>query len=191
MRFGLISFCALMVFSGAATAQENAIRVVNPDGSVSVFELPANNPPVKAAPREPVRVREVVVPETAAPVAAPQPAAEPAPVAEEPVKQPKPVATKTIAYKKSEGLPPLPARKPAAPPRPAAAAPYEPPPPPPGPLTRDRARRIALEVAPPATRADVLPTVFKDRPAFIVRFKTEDGPYDVVVDAENGDILQK
>lgn len=58
-------------------------------------------------------------------------------------------------------------------------------------ITRDLALRAALEVAPPARGFLVYETVYKERPAFQVEFKTENGPHDVLVDKENGRILKR
>ena len=58
-------------------------------------------------------------------------------------------------------------------------------------ITRDLAIRAALEVAPPARGFEVYGTIYKERPAFQVRFKTEDGPHDVLIDGETGKVLKK
>lgn len=58
-------------------------------------------------------------------------------------------------------------------------------------ITRDLAVRVALEVAPPSRGFDVYQTNYEGRPAFQVRFKTDNGPHDVVVDAETGKVLKK
>ena len=58
-------------------------------------------------------------------------------------------------------------------------------------ITRDLAVRVALEVAPPSRGYDVFRMDYKGRPAYQIRFKTEGGPHDVLVDAQNGEVLKK
>jgi uncharacterized membrane protein YkoI len=58
-------------------------------------------------------------------------------------------------------------------------------------ITRDLAVRAALEVSPAARSFDVFSTTYKDRPVYQVRFKTEGGPHDVIIDGETGKVLRK
>ncbi|HPD83456.1 MAG: hypothetical protein R3D88_06665 [Alphaproteobacteria bacterium] len=59
------------------------------------------------------------------------------------------------------------------------------------PITQDLAVRAALEVAPPSSGFDVYGVVYEGRPSFQVRFKTEGGPHDIVIDGYTGDVLKK
>ena len=59
-------------------------------------------------------------------------------------------------------------------------------------IDRDVALRVALEYAPPARSFTVHDNrQYKDRIVYQVTFKTEDGPHDILVDAETGDVLKK
>lgn len=56
----------------------------------------------------------------------------------------------------------------------------------------DTALRIALEYAPPARSFTVYEgRQYKDRIVYQVTFRTEGGPHDILIDAENGDVLKK
>lgn len=59
-----------------------------------------------------------------------------------------------------------------------------------GPITKSQAISIAMEVAPPASNVKAIPKVLEGRPVYIVTFRTEDGPLDVIVDYNSGDILK-
>jgi hypothetical protein len=56
-------------------------------------------------------------------------------------------------------------------------------------VTEKEAQRIALKIAPPARGMQVFPRAFEGRPAHLVRFRTEAGFFDVLVDMETGAIL--
>lgn len=59
-------------------------------------------------------------------------------------------------------------------------------------ITGDVARRIALEYAPPARSVTVYENrKYKDRTVYQVTFKTENGMHDILIDAENGDVLKR
>lgn len=168
-----------LALAAPAGAQDNAIRVVNPDGSVSVLELgaPASAPPSKAAKAAPPTVKET----PAAPVMATTPVPRGKPAA--PSKQPAKLAVK-------------PPRKPAPVLESAAAAPNGDEDEAPAyvagqPVDADRALRLALDVAPPSRGYEVIRRTYQDRPVFQVTFRTEDGLHDVLVDAETGDILKR
>lgn len=57
-------------------------------------------------------------------------------------------------------------------------------------ITRDAALRIALDVAPPARRFNVVPVTYKDKPAYQVTFVTDDGTKEIMIDAQTGDIMR-
>lgn len=57
------------------------------------------------------------------------------------------------------------------------------------PVTEKLAKRIALEIAPPARDVKVYPRSFEGKDVYLVRFKTEDGFFDVLVDMLTGDIV--
>jgi uncharacterized membrane protein YkoI len=59
------------------------------------------------------------------------------------------------------------------------------------PITEDLATRVALEVAPPSRGFQVFVTEYEGVPAYQVRFKTENGPHDVIVDGATGQVLKK
>lgn len=59
-------------------------------------------------------------------------------------------------------------------------------------MTRDIALRIALEYAPPARSFTVFEgRDYKGRIVYQVTFKTEGGPHDILVDAQNGKVLKR
>ncbi len=203
----------ILFFSVSAYAQDNAIKVVNPDGSVSVFEIPGSVPQVskdspppapepqlrKKPPEEPVAAeikpveppkKEEVnaeVPPKAAPVkkvSAPAPA---------PVKKEKPVPVVEIPKEETgtfTRIPPPPGRKPLknAAPATETAAPSKS-------LreqdiiTRNEAIGIAIKYAPPASDFKVFQRMFEGGPVYAVVFKTEGGVHEVLVDAFTGEIV--
>lgn len=59
------------------------------------------------------------------------------------------------------------------------------------PITEDLATRVALEVAPPSLGFQVFVTEYEGVPAYQVRFKTENGPHDVIIDGATGKVLKK
>lgn len=60
-----------------------------------------------------------------------------------------------------------------------------------GPLTPDDAKRIALDVGPPASGIDVYPADYNGRKVFQVVFRTEEGERYVLVDRKTGDIVKE
>lgn len=100
----------------------------------------------------------------------------------------------TNSYKKTNALPPLPSIKPAKPVvsehyyrdidytnLPNGVV-----------ITSDVARRIALEYAPPSRSVTVYENrKYKDRIVYQVTFKTDNGMHDILIDAQNGDVLKK
>lgn len=59
-----------------------------------------------------------------------------------------------------------------------------------GPLTADDAKRIALDVGPPAFGVDAYPADYNGRKVFQVIFRTEDGERYVLVDRNSGEIVR-
>ncbi|MEM6780719.1 MAG: PepSY domain-containing protein [Pseudomonadota bacterium] len=193
MRLGILCF-AVVFASSAALAQEGKIIVKNPDGTTSELVLPEySTQPVE--PRKPVitpqkpKVHVFTAPDKPSVIEQAAPTGKQAIEAPAP---PKPEVKKaTIA-------------KPPVPKRPAAASNIPPKPESPGrvvsqpqPLeiedgqliTEKLAKRIALRIAPPARDIDVMPRMYEGQPAYLVRFKTEEGLFDVLVDMVTGDIL--
>lgn len=60
----------------------------------------------------------------------------------------------------------------------------------PGPVTRDEALRVALDVAPPSRSTEVYPADFNGLKVFQVVFKTEDGDQYILVDRQTGAIVK-
>ena len=208
MKFVTFTLLLLFIFA-QAFAQDHVIRVIGDDGNETVVEIPSPNAPARApekpaSPSEPV-VKKVPSRSILDPVPTQtQPAAAPAltppaitktapdiPVRSAPI--PKPKTVKAAAIKKP--VAPRPSAKPLPPmPDPALdpekAAYYAPPKAVDGKeVSQKLAKRIALEIAPPSRNIQVFPRTFEDRPVHVVRFKTDDGFFDVLVDRENGEIL--
>lgn len=181
MRLAMMALAFLMI-NGSAWAQsgqDNTIRVIQDDGSVVEFKIPENVPSQVAPAPQPAQPAPVVKSEAeadtekpAAPVQKAAPKA-PAKVAKpaKPVKKSPPVATRaeSIGRIKAEPQPPSipPGRE----------------------IDRDMAVAIALETAPPARGIIVTRETYKDIPVFAVRFKTETGPHDVLVNSRTGEIV--
>ena len=213
-------FCVMAVFAmlplPAGAAGDNAIKIVNEDGSVTVFEIPKEA--VKAAPppekggwglrrRPEERRRE----ETAAPAPEAVEYEELAVPAEEPpeeyVPPQKPVETidwrgepvgKAAAPAENARpaeivkLIPVPGRKPLRTPASMARVDEVPdsfPLPQGGVIPQNRAVAIAIDRAPPARDFDVFRRMHGDRRVYAVVFRTDSGPYEVLVDAQSGDVV--
>ncbi len=215
MKSALVSVICLFLCAAPAAAEE--IKVVNPDGSVSTLAVPKRAAP-PAAMRSPVfrqpgartppatspMVRapqskkaaatpKAEMPQKAAPVkkkvvkAAPRPKAKPkeTPAAEEvAVLATLPVKAKPALVPDNVPLKPESMGRVVGKEKKQVAKPQ-------GPVTAAVATRIALEVAPPARGYEVTQRTYKDRPAFMVTFKTENGPHDILVDAQTGELLKR
>lgn len=198
-RYLLASAVVLSVVAVPVLAQENTITIIHEDGSQDVIQLggkkaPAPAPAPKSAPRVEVETKPAPQPVTeVAPVPEAVPAQEP--VAAEPI-MPK---VERIAEPVSKPVPKKEEKK-AAPVKsvqktgPQKAAPRDP-------LafvplrkphrrvitqdtviTKEKALYIALGEAPPSRDVQVM----ERDGAYSVIFKTEDGPYEVLIDASNG-----
>ena len=176
---------AVLIFLPAAAYAQGAITIIHEDGSKDVVDLSkkaVDEPPPAEAP-----------PPAAVPSIPPAPSAKPAetlefddpPVAEKAVKTKKPKPQKPAAKPRPKPAPPVEEVKPVPPPMPVQrAAPMG------KGLSKKQAIRIALDYAPPSSDVAVLPTSADDgNPALAVRFKTENGYTDVILDNETGKVL--
>lgn len=59
-----------------------------------------------------------------------------------------------------------------------------------GPITRQQAIDVALERAPPANSFFAISDVVDQRPVFVVRFRTDNGPIEIIVDQGTGEIVE-
>lgn len=181
----------------SAFAQENVIRVINPDGSEAVVELPpvdsytiqTRTPGVPEKPA-PVKVIEKSedIPEVAAtqkvvpPVDVPSrsiaPSRKPQTVStfKTPPIAPKPKAKATPVPPKDTGMAQV-----VAPSVPEVSEDVV--------VTEKLAKRIALQIAPPSRDIKVMTRQYEGKNAYLVQFRTEEGYYDVLVDMVTGDIL--
>jgi len=220
MRLSGIIFTFFLAFLVLpAYAQDNKIRVINEDGSVSEVDLPGWSaaPPQEtnkssrkavkkeepAAEEESVEVEPVT--EEKIPAAAPAPPAkksagmrkeqEPAeklpPIPEYVEKKKQPVAPVASASSSSSPsmAPPVPGRKPA--PMTAAEIAAIPPPSLNDVIHQNEAVGIALKYAPPSRDFRVLRRLHNGQPVYAVLFRTDNGVYEVVVDAFSGRVLEK
>ena len=193
-RYLLASAVVLSVMAVPVTAQENTITIIHEDGSKDVIQLGGNKAPAPApAPKAPPRVEVETkhAPQSVTEVA-PVPEAVPAqePAAAEPI-MPKveriaePVS-KPVPKKEEKKAAPAKVAKKAAPRDPLAFVPLR------KPhrrvmtqdtvITKEKALYIALGEAPPSRDVQVM----ERDGAYSVIFKTEDGPYEVLIDASNG-----
>lgn len=88
-----------------------------------------------------------------------------------------------------EGYMILPPRKPAEIPYRHARPDYNAPVVASGPVSKEQAVAIALEKAPPASSVVALPREYDGRPVYLVKFRTADGPLNIMVDMATGDII--
>lgn len=188
-RFLFLS-AAVLLLAAPARAQDNAIKIVNPDGTVSVLEIPSDEDAMRIEPG-PVTPPPAVF-KSPAP-AAEKPAQKPArPEIAKPIKPEPPLPAVAVAWPKD--FAPYPVRKPPPPKSfvyealaaEAAAARAE------GePIPRNEAIAIAIRNAPPARDFRVRQVMFGDRPVYAVIFRTERGESEIIVDAFTGDVVKQ
>lgn len=187
-RFLLISaMCVLAVSAVAPVAfsqEANVITIIREDGSKEVIPLepaPAVPEPVQRAPRVEVETRPAP---QAAPKAVPRAAAPKiAPTIErvaKPSSRPKikPTVKPQARKVRKDALALIPPRKPHRQVLPAGEV-----------ITKDKALYIALNEAPPSRDVQVYSVQGDRGAAYSVLFKTEEGAYEVLVDAGSGVIL--
>ncbi len=191
----------------AASSDDFKIRVIQEDGSVQ--ELEVQKPKPESAPEQPKRTRapkkrpavqeprapriresDLVQPSEIKPswteknigrVDPAEPEEEKAPERNsEPQAQPEEMARAPEVATSASRIP-LPPRKPSA----APVVPV------PGTVSADLAANIALDAAPPSQGFKVHEEVFKNRHVFVVVFATDAGPYEILVDSANGDIVYR
>lgn len=197
----LLALCLFFVPS-SVWAQDSVIRVIQPDGSVIEAEMPKPKTPSQSEPSQaaPPQVQPAPLPEVLPSDLAVSPPVT-TPKAKKPAKKFMPAkSVKTPSAKPQKGKTPKAAQdlKPAPLPEPDAlgksmlpprakpeAAPGEY-------ISKAQALRIALDYAPPARTYDVLPRTYDDgRFIYIVRFATEAGSRDILIDAKDGAIINK
>ncbi len=185
MRY-LIFGVMLLFLATPALADEPAIKVIRPDGTVDVYNIPQRSetvPPPSAAGGPTLEDMMAVTPP--APKEQPQAVAAAKPVSVKPAK--KAVRKSSApslqkAFVQKESVPPAPR---IVPPKTPAAMSV-----PPGQeITRELALAIALPHAPPARSVDVVNRTYKGKLVYFVQFKTDGGPRDVLVDAQSGDVV--
>ncbi|HBR68410.1 MAG TPA: hypothetical protein DEA55_03445 [Rhodospirillaceae bacterium] len=203
---GVLAFSHAYAEDKAAPATDDfKIRVIQEDGSVQ--ELEVQKPQAEPQPEQPKRVRapkkrpaeqearapriresDLVQPSEIKPswteknIGRVEPAEEP--VEPEEDKAPEEMARAPApAPEAASAAPhiPLPPRKPSA----EVAAPV------PGTVSADLAANIALDSAPPSQGFKVHEDSYKSRHVFAVVFATDSGPYEILVDSANGDIVYR
>lgn len=207
----LVRIClaaALVLAAQPVAAQEsgtNEIKVINEDGSVSVFEMPESPQGVPVARPLTKMERMLMEQEQQAPVkaevAAPEPEKKAAPA--DAVKLPAAVK-KAVAPERKEGesvmtqaaheFPPVPGRKPGVSrPRPVVAERESAAPQPVSPeavISKNRAVSIAIDHAPPSSDFQVFRKMMDGRRVYEIVFKTDGGDVPVIVDAASGDVIR-
>jgi len=209
-------------------AGNDEVRIVNEDGTVSVFKIPAQQQedvyisapapaPVRKVEKELIEeavkavlaedvnesaeeeVEEDDVEEVAVEKTQPVPEEKTIDVVkDEAIKKEKAAATtqpKTrpkadaVIAAATSRMPPFPARKPPVPKTKIYKAHAKPAP---GKtISKNTAIGIAIDYAPPASDFLVQGKMHKDKPVYAVTFKTEKGPYEVLVDAYSGKVIRK
>ena len=203
-RILVLAVCC--VWSWPVLAQEGggAIRVIQPDGTVQEVELPGWGAPKTPEPQaaSPVQDTATLPPareEGASRKSTLDEAIEKAVEQADDVKPEEPKAAKPekkSAAKDKKKKNKKKKKKSAKPDGPVPAQPEkvgrnldkpEPRTFPPGTeITPELAKSIALDYAPPARSVEVLPRTYEGKPVYIVRFRTETGLEDVIIDAVNG-----
>jgi hypothetical protein len=200
----LFMLLSIAVFSHSESALAEQVIVINPDGSVTVTD------PTGRTPEQILEKRPPAVP---AQSRAPRPADGPAvltppvkpdvPVAEKtPVPGAKPVAKTIVPPPEGPVKPASPKNKAHKDDKPDPGIPTvkesigrvdpkkELPERAPHPVGPDEAKRIALDVAPPALSVDVFPADYSGTKVWQVIFKTEDGERYVLVERATGEIIR-
>jgi hypothetical protein len=211
MYRGLLIFSlACLIGASDANAQMAKQKItINPDGTITIDD-PAGQAPTRTlekkktvppvAPKEPAAPVERAAPRVDKPTIAKPVIEEPeAPVAEKPITPTtKPPVKKKAEAPKAPSKPKKNTKKESTREQPPvkesigkADPEYTPPPRPRGPITPEDAKRIALDVAPPALAVDVFPANYKGIKVFQVVFKTEDGDRFVLVDRATGEIIRE
>jgi len=190
---GVVGIC--LMASGPALAQdENKIIVIQKDGSRSELVIKEEGKPE-------VRIPETPEPARAEKPAIPQATYSPREESEadradnpQPLKKkadPEPVKRAVKAPK----APPKPKTPPSAPVEQASIGKTYidriPEPTENTPITPEIAKRMAIEIAPPSRSVEVYRRTYQDRPVYQVTFKTDRGFHDILIDAENGEILKR
>jgi len=184
-----ISGVILLASSSPALAQdENKIIVIQKDGSRSELVIKEEGKPEVRIPENP----QAVSPEKPdIPQATYRPRSEPEVTIrkEEPVRRPvqkAPAAPRT---------PPKPKSPPSGPVQEAGIGKTYidriPQAPKGAEITPEIAKRMAIEIAPPSRSVEVYRRRYKERPVYQVTFKTDHGYHDILIDAENGEILKR
>ncbi len=188
--FASILAFSVIGFSAYALAEDNVIKVINDDGSVSVINIgPNGGEPVTLesgeAPKEKAKevapVKEELKKE-AAPVAKPEKKSEQK--SEKPQKAPKEKPVKEKPAKPVKEVVPLK-------PKPVSNPAYKPVIAPGAELTREEAMAVAIESTSMMARGlDAFPRTLDNRKVWVVVFKTDQGERDILVDAETGEIVR-
>lgn len=205
MRFHFLVMI-LVVGTALSSLAAEPVIIINPDGSFTV-DGKAQEVQSRPAP-EPAVAPKKKVHKTPEPVAETKPEPEPAAVVEE---KSVPVVESAPESAKAEVAPPAPEVKPTKKPvkkdtvkkrvpKATAVTPAPAPQPgiardvpdvPVGPITMDDAKRIALQIGPPARSVNVYPADYLGQKVFQVIFKTEDGEEFVLIDRVTGEIVKE
>jgi hypothetical protein len=186
----LFTLAVIMVLVSSAWAQDNKIRVINEDGTVSEIDLGSGGG--AAAPLEP-KVKKPAEQE----IPAKAPAAAPAKPVEEPAvktavqekKKPKEKAAQTKSKTKSAKSS---KKSPPPKPQPVSKPPVKRILPKGEKFTRDEAMAIAIDSTSMIARGlEAYPRIHEGREVWVVVFKTEQGERDILVDAMTGEIVTR
>lgn len=193
MRIALLSFAVLLMGAGLAGAQDNVIKIINEDGSVTLFDPYAGQEgpkpelePQTGQPKQAALSPKASKPEPEGAERVDQLATESTLIV--PKELEKPVIEKKAkkpAVKKASA--PKPERRPAE--KIKRQQELEQSIEQAGSISEDMALQIALDVAPPSRGFRVSLQSLEDKPVYAVLFRTHEGPYEVLVDGQSGKVL--
>jgi uncharacterized membrane protein YkoI len=185
-RIVLMSFALAVLTVPVALAQEDVIKIINEDGTVTVFD-PWKEQREKAAEKAKQEAAQRAAEEEAKRAAGTFTA--PKSAITDSVSKPAAKKKAAAAYVSPERWSkPYPPRKPPPPgqyTRTRVTVPSD------GPVTKEMAKMIALKHAPPARTMRVIRRTVNDKPVYAVVFYGESGEtHEVIIDMASGDIIQ-
>lgn len=182
MRRLLVTASVLCLAVPAYAQDEGAITVIQDDGTKVTVPIEGvdpvlpgqmDAPPVEAAPVPPAE-KPLIVPEVEA-----RPYADP--IVEQPSRNYE-AAPKSKEAKAPKANHPKPPRVPQQKAATQSLAPGEE-------ISERVATSIAMDAAPASSGFTSSRQTYKGRPVYVVTFKTDEGPYDVLVDAASGEVV--
>lgn len=173
-----------LIFAAPAFAQdEGAITVIQDDGTKVTVPIEGVDPVLPGEPEAPP-ARAVPVPPAEKPLIVPEVEVRPYndPIATPPREAEKAPAPEPKEAKAPKANHPKPPRVPTQRAVTQSLAPGEE-------ISERQATSIAFDAAPASSGFTSSRQTYKGRPVYVVTFKTDEGPYDVLVDAASGEVV--